>query len=321
MEVDRTALTGEGCLIYIYPYFKPMSETKGMEQRGESTTYPEDEAGTFPALDGVLLYERWWRPEREPKAGIVLVHGLAEHSARYQLTARHLTQNGYAVDTFDLRGHGKSSGSPLFVGNFAEYMTDLDLFLDRVRARLPGRPLFLMGHSMGGVIVTCYALDRQPRVRGVVLSAPAVKLCTEVSLPLLKGAALIARFLPRLKTVKINQNYISRDPAVVEAYNSDPLIYRQAVLMRTGSELVRAGRCVRERMDAFTLPILVLQGTGDKITEPEGGRRLYENAASTDRTLKLYEGLYHEILNEPERERVLQDIVGWLDAHVRSDDR
>jgi alpha-beta hydrolase superfamily lysophospholipase len=108
---------------------------------------------------------------------------------------------------------------------------------------------------------------------------------------------------------------------VVEAYNSDPLIYRLAVLMRTGSELVRAGRYVRERMDAFTLPILVLQGTGDKITEPEGGRRLYENAASTDRTLKLYEGLYHEILNEPERERVLQDIVDWLDAHVRSDDR
>ncbi len=292
-----------------------------MEQRGESTAYPEDETGTFPTLDGVLLYERWWRPEREPKAGIVLVHGLAEHSARYQLTARHLTQNGYAVDTFDLRGHGKSSGSPLFVGNFAEYLTDLDLFLDRVRARLPGRPLFLMGHSMGGVIVTSYALDRESRVRGVVLSAPAVKLCNEMSPPLLKAASLIARVLPRLQTVKINQNYISRDPAVVEAYERDPLIFRKGVLLRTGSELVRAGQYVRERMDAFTLPILVLQGTGDKITEPEGGRRLYENAASTDRTLKLYEGLYHEILNEPERERVLQDIVDWLDAHVRSDDR
>jgi len=237
------------------------------------------------------------------------------------MTARHLTQNGYAVDTFDLRGHGRSSGSPLFVGNFAEYLTDLDIFLDRVRARLPGRPLFLMGHSMGGVIVTFYALDREPRVRGVVLSAPAVKLCNEVSPPLLQAAALIARVLPRLQTVKINQNYISRDPAVVEAYNCDPLVFRKGVLMRTGSELVRAGRYVRERMDAFTLPILVLQGTGDKITEPEGSRRLYENAASTDRTLKLYEGLYHEILNEPERERVLQDIVDWLDAHVRSDDR
>ena len=292
-----------------------------MEQRGESTAYPEDETGTFPTLDGILLYERWWRPEREPKAGIVLVHGLAEHSARYQLTARHLTQNGYAVDTFDLRGHGKSSGSPLFVGNFAEYLTDLDLFLDRVRARLPGRPLFLMGHSMGGVIVTSYALDRESRVRGVVLSAPAVKVCNEMSPPLLKAASLIARVLPRLQTVRINQNYISRDPAVVEAYERDSLIFRKGVLLRTGSELVRAGQYVRERMDAFTLPILVLQGTGDKITEPEGGRRLYENAASTDRTLKLYEGLYHEILNEPERERVLQDIIDWLDAHVRSDDR
>ncbi len=132
---------------------------------------------------------------------------------------------------------------------------------------------------------------------------------------------MIGRILPRLHAVKINQNHISRDPAVVQAYDSDPLIYRKGVLMRTGSELVRAGRYVRGRMNAFTLPLLVLQGSDDRITEPEGSRRLFENAASTDSALKMYQGLYHEILNEPEREQVLQDIVDWLDAHVRSSDR
>ena len=292
-----------------------------MEQKGEDTMIPEEEASTFPALDGIQLFERWWRPEQEPKAGIVLVHGLAEHSGRYQDTARYLTENGYAVDTFDLRGHGKSNGLRLYVESFEEYLNDLDLFLDRVRARLRGRPLFLLGHSMGGVIVTFYALDQKPRVRGVVLSAPAVHLSNEVPPPLLQAAALIGRILPRLHAVKINQNHISRDPAVVQAYDSDPLIYRKGVLMRTGSELVRAGRYVRGRMNAFTLPLLVLQGSDDRITEPEGSRRLFENAASTDSALKMYQGLYHEILNEPEREQVLQDIVDWLDAHVRSSDR
>jgi alpha-beta hydrolase superfamily lysophospholipase len=292
-----------------------------MEKQGNSTAYPGSEAGTFPALDGVMLYERWWRPQPEPKAGIVLVHGLAEHSGRYDPIARHLMQHGYAVDTFDLRGHGKSSGVPLYIRSFDEYLDDLDVFLDRVRARLPGRPLFLLGHSMGGVIAVLYAIDREPRVRGVVLSAPAVQLSNEVSPLLQKAAAAIARFLPKLNTVKIDRNFISRDPAVVAAYDNDPMIYRKGILLKTGSELVRAGRSIREQPIRFSLPVLILQGTGDRITEPEGARRLYDSVASADRTLKLYEGLYHEIMNEPEKDQVLQDIVEWLDNHIRSDDR
>jgi alpha-beta hydrolase superfamily lysophospholipase len=292
-----------------------------MEPGGEKAMNPEEESSTFPALDGVQLFERWWRPKREPKAGIVLLHGLADHSGRYQEIALHLTENEYAVDTFDLRGHGKSDGLRSYVGRFEEYLNDLDLFLDRVRARLPGLPLFLMGHSMGGVIVTFYALEQKPRIRGVVLSAPAVHLSNEAPPPLLKVASLISRVMPRLHAVKINQEYISRDPAEVQAYDSDPLIYRKGVLMRTGSELVRAGRYVRERMDAFSYPVLVLQGGGDRITKPEGSRRLSEKAASTDTTFKLYEDLYHEILNEPEKQQVFRDIVDWLDSHVRSGDR
>jgi alpha-beta hydrolase superfamily lysophospholipase len=267
-----------------------------------------------------MLYERWWRPQPEPKAGIVLVHGLAEHSGRYVSTVQHLARHGYAVDAFDLRGHGKSSGVPLYVRSFDEYLDDLDVFLDRVRARLPGRPLFLLGHSMGGVIAVLYAIDREPRVRGVVLSAPAVQLSNEGSPLLQKAAAAIARFLPKLNTIKIDRNFISRDPAVVAAYDNDPMIYRKGILLKTGSELVRAGRSIREQPIRFSLPVLILQGTGDRITEPEGARRLYDSVASADRTLKLYEGLYHEIMNEPEKEQVLQDIVEWLDNHIRSDD-
>ncbi len=292
-----------------------------MEKQGNSTAYPDSEAGTFPALDGVMLYERWWRPQPEPKAGIVLVHGLAEHSGRYVPIVQHLARHGYAVDAFDLRGHGKSSGVPLYIRSFDEYLNDLGVFLDRVRARLPGRPLFLLGHSMGGVIAVLYAIDREPRIRGVVLSAPAVQLSNEGSPLLQKAAAAIARFLPKLNTVKIDRNFISRDPAVVAAYDNDPMIYRKGILLKTGSELVRAGRSIREQPISFSLPVLILQGTGDRITEPEGARRLYDSVASADRTLKLYEGLYHEIMNEPEKDQVLQDIVEWLDNHIRSDDR
>jgi alpha-beta hydrolase superfamily lysophospholipase len=200
-------------------------------------------------------------------------------------------------------------------------MVDLDVFLDRVRARWPGRPLFLLGHSMGGVIAVHYVIGRNPRLRGVVLSAPAVQLSNEVSPLLQKAAAGIARILPRLETVKIKSRYISRDPDVVAAYDSDPLIFRKGVLLRTGSELVRAGRSIRERPIEFSLPVLILQGTADRITEPEGARRLHESVASADRTLKLYDGLYHEILNEPEKEQVMEDMTGWLNRHIRSDDR
>ena len=279
------------------------------------------EAGSFPSLDSVTLYEQWWRPEGEPKAGIILVHGLAEHSGRYLPVIDRLSQHGYAVDTFDLRGHGKSNGIPILVSSFDDYLTDLDVFLDRVRARLPGKPLFLLGHSMGGAITALYAISHQPQVRGIILSAPSVKLSSDVSPLLQKASSALAHVLPRLKTMKIKRRHISRDPAVVEAYDGDPLVYRKGILLKTGSELIKATRRIRSRAQEFSFPVLILQGTDDKLADPDINKWFYETISSNDRTLKLYEGLYHEVMNEPEKEQVLQDVITWLDAHVRCDDR
>jgi acylglycerol lipase len=292
-----------------------------MERRGEEKMPWISEAGSFPGLDRVMLYEQWWRPEQEPKAGIVLVHGLAEHSGRYLSVVDHLSQHGYAVDTFDLRGHGKSNGVPILVNSFDDYLTDLDVFLDRVRARLPGKPLFLLGHSMGGAITALFAICHQPQVRGIILSAPSVKISSDVSPILQKASSALACILPRLKTMKIKHRHISRDPAVVEAYDGDPLVYRKGILLKTGSELVKATKRIRSRAQEFSLPVLILQGTRDKLADPDINKWFYETISSSDRTLKLYEGLYHEVMNEPEKEQVLQDIITWLDAHVRCGDR
>ncbi len=292
-----------------------------MEQRKEDKMLWYSESGSFPSLDNVTLYEQWWRPEREPKAGIALVHGLAEHSGRYLSVVDRLSQHGYAVETFDLRGHGKSNGEPILVGSFDDYLMDLDVFLDRVRARLPGKPLFLLGHSMGGAITALYAICHQPQVRGVILSAPLVKISNEVSPVLQKASSALASILPRLKTMKIEHRHISRDPAVVEAYDGDPLVYRKGILLKTGSEMVKATKRIRTRAREFLLPVLILQGTCDKLTDPDINKWFYETISSSDRTLKLYEGLYHEVMNEPEKEQVLQDIITWLDARVRSGDR
>ncbi len=292
-----------------------------MEMSGEENMPGNSGTGNFPSLDSVMLYEHWWRPELEPKAGIILVHGLAEHSGRYLPVIDRLIQHGYAVDTFDLRGHGKSNGVPILVSSFDDYLSDLDLFIDRVRARLPGKPLILLGHSMGGAITALYAICHQPQVRGIILSAPSVKISSDVSPLLQKASSALARFLPRLKTMKIKHRHISRDPAVVEAYDRDPLVYRKGILLKTGSELINATKRIRSRAQEFSLPVLILQGTGDKLADPDINKWFYEKISSSDRTLKLYEGLYHEVMNEPEKEQVLQDIITWLDAHVRCDDR
>ncbi len=288
---------------------------------GDNHTAREGETGSFPTLDGIRLYEQWWRPAREPKAGIVLLHGLAEHSGRHLSLAHYLTRNGYAVDTFDLRGHGKSNGMPIYLRSFDEYLGDLDLFLDRVKARLPGKPLFVMGFSMGGTIAVLYVLTRNPQLRGVVLSAPVVRISDSVSPVLQKFSAWIAALFPRLRTVKINHRHLSRDLEVTEAYDCDPLVFRKGILARTGAELIKATQRIQAQVERFDLPVLILQGSEDRLSDPGATRWFSQAVASADRTLNLYPGLYHEVMNEPEKDRVREDVIGWLDAHVRVDDR
>lgn len=278
----------------------------------------QHDAGTLRTDDGLTLATRRWRPHENPKGAVALVHGIGEHSGRYAHVATHLMLHDYAVHAFDLRGHGRSEGHPrVYVESFDEYVEDLDRFLAHVRAEIGSRSLFLMGHSMGGGIAARYVIQRgADGLAGLVLSSAALQIPDDLSPLLRKIAGVISRYAPMLPATKIDPDHLSRDPAVVRAYKEDPLVDTNRIRARIGHEILQNVALIQEHTDAFTLPLLLFHGTADKITDSEGSRRLYERASTEDKTLNLYDGFFHETMNEPERERVLNDLTDWLDAHL-----
>jgi lysophospholipase len=245
-----------------------------------------------------------------------LVHGYGEHSGRYDAAARHLASEGVAVQGFDLRGHGRSDGKRCFVSDFREFLTDVDAALGRASRSWPGAPLFLMGHSLGGLIAAYHVIERAPALSGLILSAPSASLGDDFP-PLKRRLAEIAgRVLPWLPTVRFPSESLSRDATVVEGYRKDALVHHGRTPARTASEIIRAIRVVRERAAEIELPLLVMHGSRDQVTDVEGSRMLHERASSHDKTLRVYDGLYHEIMNEPERESVLGELTAWLAAHA-----
>jgi len=276
------------------------------------------ESGNFTSFDGLKLYDQWWRPQSEPRASVVVLHGLCEHSSRYNEVAQFLTAQGYAVDTFDLRGHGKSEGIKSYIESFDNYLKDLDVFLNRVRLRLPNKPVFLLGHSMGGGICSMYCITRQPDIRGVILSAPTVKISKDISPFFQKISPMLSRLFPKLPTVKLETAALSRDPEILKKRNNDPLVYQGRILLRTGAEILQATRLIQTQMERISLPLLILHGTEDRFADVEGSKMLYDGVKERDKTLKLYDGLFHEIMNEPEKEQVLHDIVTWMKDRTRS---
>ena len=274
------------------------------------------EEGDFKAHDALELYQQRWLPDGEPVSAVIVVHGFVEHSGRYAPLGAELTRHGHAVYALDLRGHGKSPGRRAFVRSFDEYVADLKAFVTQVRAEQPGKPLFLFGHSMGGAIVTLFAISQQPEIAGMILSAPGLQICDTV-FPLLRQlAAFLGRFFPRLRLVKVGFSRISRDPNVIEQVKNDPLFFAGRFPARTASEILHAARRIQAQMELVNVPFLVLHGTGDLLTDPEGSRKLVDRAAATDKTLKLYPNLYHDLLNEPEKEQVIADLIEWLNARV-----
>ena len=270
----------------------------------------------FEAQDGLKLLERSWLPRGGPRAAVVIVHGYAEHSGRYHHVAERLVAHRYAVYAFDLRGHGRSEGARTFVRSLDEHAADLDGFLARVRERVPDVPLFLLGHSMGGTIVALFLTSGERALHGAILSGPALTLpggISRVPQALLSG---LGRFVPKLPLRQLGGEEISRDQAVVAEYERDPLVFRGRMPAATVAAMIRAIRAIEAQMESITLPLLLLHGTSDSLTDPGGSVLLHERARSPDKTLKLYDGLYHEVLNEPEKERVLADLTRWLDAHT-----
>ena len=271
---------------------------------------------TLEGTGGTRLFTQSWRPAQgEPKAVLIVVHGLRDHSSRYAEMAEQLVGQGFAVHAFDLRGHAHSEGVRVYVNSFNEYLSDLGLFLEHVRQREPGRPVFLFGHSMGGAIVTRFTLEQKPDIQGLVLSAPALKPGKNVSGALIATTRALGGAFPHLKVLELDPKQFSRDPAVVRENQTDPLVFQEPGPARTASELLSTLELLSAQMEQVTVPVLVLHGTADTVTDPEGSKALATRASSTDKTLKLYEGLSHDLLHEPEKAQVLADIIQWLRAH------
>ncbi len=271
--------------------------------------------GEFKSFDHLKLFERTWLPDEPATGTVVAVHGYSEHSGRHLDLARRLAGVGYAVRLFDLRGHGFSEGPRAFVRSFGDYLRDLQQFVERIQNEAPGAPLFLFGHSMGGLIAAQWALEHQSKLRGLILSAAALKVNDHMHPFLQRISGLVAAVAPRLPSIHLDETAISRRPEAVQAYRDDPLVYHGGMPARTGAELLRSTRQIARRFPELTLPLLIMHGSEDRLTDPEGSRRLYEMSRSTDKTLRLYPGLYHELSQEPEREQVMTDLVEWLQAH------
>jgi len=280
----------------------------------EVNSQAQHQEGTFKTNDGLNLFEQRWQPLKKPKAVVIIIHGYAEHSGRYAHVAEYLVNHGYTVETFDLRSHGKSEGKNTHIRSFDEFLSDLALFLKRVKERHPNKNLFLLGHSMGGTIAVLFDITRKPDLKGIILTGATLKISDEISPFLVRISSILGTLVPKLPTIKVDCHAISRDPEIVKKYDNDPLVYRGGIPARTGAEFTRATKLIQKQMELVTLPLLILSGTADRLSDPEGSKQLYERAESKDKTLKLYDGLYHEILNEPEKARVMADIVEWLDG-------
>jgi acylglycerol lipase len=270
----------------------------------------DHEEGTLTGVGGVELYWQRWSPAGR-RATVVLAHGASEHSSRYAWTAERLAERGYVTYALDHRGHGKSEGARAYLDRMDNVVADLDQLVDMAS----GGPLFLLGHSMGGAVALAYTARHQEKLDGLVLSAPVAVL--EAASPATRLAGrVLSTVAPRLGVYDIDSTSVSRDPEVVRDYDADPLNYHGKLPARTVAELSNAVGTFPEAVAKFTLPMLVMHGTADRLVPPVATDMIEERAGSDDLTVIRYEGLYHEILNEPERDRVVSDIADWLDAHT-----
>ena len=262
------------------------------------------------------LYRQSWLPEGESRAAVVLVHGLGEHSGRYEYLAAHCSARGFAVHALDHYGHGKSDGLAGHVERFSVYLDGVRELVGRVRDEHPGIPLFLLGHSMGGLIAAAFLREAQSEFRGAVLSGPALKSDAAPPAIVLWINRLLSWLAPTLPMIGLDPAGVSRDAKVVRAYVGDPLVHHGKVRARLIAEMMAAMNKTLAQAPDINLPILIMHGEDDVLTSPDGSREFFAHAGSADKTLKIYPGLYHEIFNEPEKDVVLTEMTDWLEAHL-----
>ena len=268
--------------------------------------------GTLKTPAGASLYYQSWRPFDRPRAVLLIAHGLAEHSGRYQNFARFFVDRGYAVYALDHSGHGKSDGDRCHIGRFSQFTDGVGLLLEKVREEIPDTLVFLVGHSMGGLIATHFLIEHQSEFAGCILSGAAVQPAVEVPALQRLTIRLLSKVLPKLGLLQLDASEVSRDPEVVDRYRKDPLVFTGKVSARLLEQLFSSMSGLEEKLAAIELPMLILHGSADGLALPQGSKMLHEKISSSDKKLIIYEGLYHEIYNEPEQEDVMTDVADWL---------
>lgn len=260
------------------------------------------------------IFFRSLRPREGPRAVVIIVPGFNAHSGYYSWVAEQLVATGLTVYAVDLRGRGNSDGERFYVDNFEDYVSDVDAVVKVARSRESGLPFFLLGHSAGGVVSCLYTLDHQGEVAGLICESFAHELpAPDFALAVFKGLGYLA---PHAHILHLPNERFSRDAKAVDAMNADPLIAHETQPTRTMAAMVRADERLKKEFPQITLPVLILHGTADQNTRPSGSQHFYDMAGSVDKTLKLYEGGFHDLLNDLDKRAVMQDIQDWIDGRL-----
>jgi acylglycerol lipase len=281
---------------------------------GQLVNSIDEKTDSFSAEDETNIVFRSWRAGAKSRAVVVIVPGYNAHSGSYSWVAEQLAAEQLVVYAIDLRGRGNSSGERFYVDDFSDYVSDIATLIGLVSSREPDLPLFLLGHSAGGVAACLYALDHQKVLRGLICESFAFELpAPDLALSVIKG---VSHLTPHAHLLRLKNEDFSRDPEIVQAMNEDPLIAGESQPAETLAALVRANERLRGSFQQLTLPVLILHGTKDRAAKPSGSQYFYEKVGSSDKTLKLYEGGFHDLLNDLGKKDVMSDLERWIDAHI-----
>lgn len=268
----------------------------------------------FKSTGDASIFFRCWRPAGTPRAVVVICHGVNSHGGQYAWVGEQLSAAGLVAYAIDLRGRGQSSGERFYVDDVAEYVSDVANLIQLAKSREPGLAVILLGHSAGGVVSCSYALDHQSEITALICESFAFKVpAPDFALAIIKG---LSRIAPRLPVLKLKNKDFTRDPKALQALESDPLIAGEIQPAKTVAALVRADERLKREFPCITLPVLIMHGTADKATVPSGSQFFYDTAGSKDKTLKLYEGHFHDLFNDIGKEGVMADTLSWIDQHI-----
>jgi alpha-beta hydrolase superfamily lysophospholipase len=271
---------------------------------------------TFDGVGGVRIVYDVWTPDTEPRGVLILSHGLGEHARRYDHVAERFGQAGLITYALDHRGHGRSGGKRVRVKSIDEYTGDFDTLVKIATTEHPGLKRIVLGHSMGGGIVFAWGVEHAGDFDLMVLSGPAVAAQNGVSPAKLLLGKAVGSLLPDLPVEELDASAISRDPEVVAAYNADPLVHHGKIPAGIAKALVSVGETMPQKARKLTAPLLVVHGEKDALVPASGSELLVDCVGSSDVHLKVYPGLFHEVFNEPERDRVLDDVTAWIEARL-----